>query len=287
MILIADCGSTSIKWALVRDGAESAEKISTPGINAALADASHIKTRFAREIGHLAASVAPGVEAVHFYGAGCLSADTRSKVSAALAPLFTRAAISVDSDMLGAARGLCGARPGIACILGTGSNACYFDGEKISDSVPPLGFILGDEGSGAALGKALIGSVLKRQLPADVRQEFASEFGLDAPAIIERVYRQPEANRFLASFAPFVLARMHRAEVRQMAIEAFSQFFRRNVAPCAIHAPGAPVNFTGSIAFHFREALQEAASGCGFSLGKVEDTPLDGLIAYHINNHMP
>ena len=168
---------------------------------------------------------------------------------------------------------------GIACILGTGSNSCFYDGKKITANISPLGYILGDEGSGAVLGKRLVGDLLKHQLPDDLCQDFLKEYDLTPALILDKVYRQPLANRFLAGLTPFLFAHKHRPEIRNLLISCFTDFFTRNVMQYEYH--DILVHFTGSIAFFFQEEVKEAALRLNVSIGKVLKSPLEGLKDYH------
>jgi N-acetylglucosamine kinase-like BadF-type ATPase len=187
--------------------------------------------------------------------------------------------IEVNSDMLGTARALCGREAGIACILGTGSNSCYYDGKNIVANVSPLGFILGDEGSGAVLGKLFIGSLLKNQLTEGLKETFLDEYKLTPAEIIDRVYRKPFPNRFLATFSPFIAKHIEDNSIQLLVKNAFSDFFRRNVMQydyrtCKVH-------FCGSIAHFYRDSLIEAANELQLNIGTIAQTPMDGLVAYH------
>ncbi|MBP5498995.1 MAG: ATPase [Muribaculaceae bacterium] len=223
------------------------------------------------------------VDEIYYYGAGIISDEIKSHVVNALrANIPSATKIEVDSDLLAAARALCGREPGIACILGTGSNSCYYDGEKVVDNVSPLGYILGDEGSGAVLGKLLVGDVLKKQLPEHLCEKFLKEYDLDRTKIITAVYRQPAPNRFLAQFAPFLQRNIHEPAIRAIVFRSFTDFFVRNVESY----PGykeLPCNFVGSIALYEKEVLMEAAKAQGITIGKIIQAPMEGLIAYHSN----
>ena len=173
----------------------------------------------------------------------------------------------------------CQQEEGIACILGTGSNSCLYDGHEIVANVPPLGFILGDEGSGAHLGKMMVGNVLKGQMPKEIVNRFFEETGMDTADIINRVYRQPFPNRWLASLAPLIHRNLNHKEVRAMAAEAFTAFFQRNVAN--YNRPDLPVNFVGSIAYYYKEIIAEVANNMGYSIGKIRQSPIEGLMEYH------
>ncbi len=191
--------------------------------------------------------------------------------------------IEVDTDLLAAARALCQREPGIACIMGTGSNSCYYDGEKVVDNVSPLGYILGDEGSGAVLGKLLVGDVLKKQLPEHLCEKFLKEYNLDRTTIIERVYRKPAANRFLAQFAPFIERNINEPSIHALVLRSFTDFFVRNVANYP-HYKELPCNFVGSIALLQKDVLIEAASKLGITIGNIIQAPMEGLIKYHSTN---
>lgn len=280
MILIADSGSTKIDWCLLND--KKVEKqVFTLGMNAVMLTEEEMRGRLSEEL-------APEIEgypvdAVYFYGAGCISPQVCGNVERAIRAVIPSAeTVEVHTDLLAAARALFGHEPGIACILGTGSNSCCYDGKDIVENVSPLGYILGDEGSGAVLGKLLIGDVLKNQLPEDLCEKFLAQYDLDRLTIISRVYKEPQANRFLASVTPFLLENIDREEVHTLVLEAFKAFFKRNI----IQYPSSrqlDVNFVGSIAFHYRPVLEEAASAMGCRVGKVLKSPMDGLIRFHSN----
>lgn len=290
MKLIADCGSTKIDWCLIsRDGDNGTvmieKRFGTPGLNAVMLTAEEIAARLENELGPEIAPYAAAIDNVYFYGAGCISPEVCGNVANGLKKIMPDAHIEVDTDLLAAARALCGREPGIACIMGTGSNSCYYDGEKITANVSPLGYILGDEGSGAVLGKLLVGNVLKNQLPADLCEKFLAQYGLDRMKIIENVYRKPGANKFLASLSPFLNENIDRHEVKDMVVEAFRQFFIRNISAyeglCASGMPA--VNFVGSIAHYYRRQLAQAAASCGYELGVIIKSPMEGLLSYHAN----
>lgn len=288
MKLIADCGSTKIDWCLITKDGENGtvmieKRFGTPGLNAVMLTAEEISDRLNSELAPAVGPYAESVDNVYFYGAGCISDAVCGNVAKALKDIMPKAEVEVNTDLLAAARALCRREPGIACILGTGSNSCYYDGEKITANVSPLGYILGDEGSGAVLGKLLVGNVLKAQLPADLCEKFLSQYGLDRLKIIENVYRKPNANKFLASLSPFLNENIDRAEIKDMVVEAFRQFFIRNISAyegmCASGMPA--VNFVGSIAHYYRKPLSQAAASCGYELGEVIKSPMEGLLQYH------
>ena len=218
---------------------------------------------------------------VYYYGAGCLFENVCNNVRNAIKRnIPTAEKIDVESDLLAAARALCGDKPGIACILGTGSNSCYYDGKNIVDNVSPLGYILGDEGSGAVLGKLLVGDVLKNQLPKELCDKFMEQNKLTRQIIIENVYRKPAANRFLASLSPFLIQNIDEPSVHRLVLNAFKAFFVRNIENYANYKE-MPVSFVGSIACYYKDVLKEAADALYIKLGTIIKSPMEGLIKYH------
>lgn len=280
MILIADCGSTKIDWCVVENG-EVKKQVFTSGINALLMTEEQIRESLANELAQEVAEFE--IESVYYYGAGCLFDDICANVRRAIAAnVPTAKTIEVHSDLVAAARALCGDREGIACILGTGSNSCFWDGEKIADNVSPLGYILGDEGSGAVLGKLLVGDVLKKQLPEELCEKFLKEYELDRQKIIESVYKRPAANRFLASLSPFLSKNIEEPAIHRLVLNAFKSFFVRNIENYKDYKNYA-VSFVGSVAFYYREVLEEAAKAVDIKIGTIIKSPMEGLVKYHSN----
>ena len=276
MILIADSGSTKTDWCVVGQG-QLVRQIVTKGMNPFFQSEEEIENEIATAlIPHLKTNV---LDAVYFYGAGCVPDKVPMMYNALSTHLNTKNGIEVNTDMLAVARGLCGHKPGIACIMGTGSNSCFYDGEKIVSNVSPLGFILGDEGSGAVLGKLLVGDMLKNQMTPELKEKFLNKTGLTPPEIIDRVYRQPFPNRFLASLSPFIAQHLEEPGIRQLVLDSFIAFFRRNVMQ--YDYTQYPVHFIGSVAHCYREILQEAAQETGIRIGKILQSPMEGLILYH------
>ena len=278
MILIADCGSTKIDWCLL-NGKEKVAQIFTTGMNALLMTQEEMTQRIADELMPNIANYE--VTEIYYYGAGIISDEIKSHVINALkANIPSATKIEVDSDLLAAARALCGRKPGIACILGTGSNSCYYDGEKVVDNVSPLGYILGDEGSGAVLGKLLVGDVLKKQLPEHLCEKFLKEYNLDRNKIIDAVYRKPAANRFLAQFAPFLEHNIEEPSIHRIVLHSFIDFFVRNVENYDNYKE-LPCNFVGSIALLEKATLLEAAKSQGITVGNIIQDPMEGFIKFH------
>ena len=277
MILIADSGSTDTTWCLLGERGYRKE-IHTKGLNP--------YQRTGEQLGYeISTALIPKlptteIEDVYFYGAGCIY-DKIGVMERAIGSLLrvTRH-MEVNSDILAAARGLYQDQAGIACILGTGSNSCFYDGEKIAQNVSSLGFILGDEGSGAAMGKSFISDLLKNQLGEELKEKFLKEYKTDAGTIMDCVYRRPNPNRYLASFSPFILRNIGNRYVHAMVKENLKAFFRRNVMQYDYR--NHPVSFVGSVAYFYKDILLEAAEEVGISrIGRIERVPIDGLIRFH------
>lgn len=286
MTLIADSGSTKTAWCLIGDGHHT---FHTQGINPFQQTEDEICDILKKELLPQLSSVVrrPSsvvccpLSVVHFYGAGCTKEKSPIVAHALQQVVSPHAAIHVESDMLGAARGLCQHQPGIVCILGTGSNSCYYDGTTLHAGNPALGYILGDEGSGAYIGKRLVGDILKKQLPEHVRQQFFDETGESQESIIQKVYREPLPNRFLASLSPFCARHREEAAIHDLLIDCFSQFFQRNIACVNWPTEEDTVHFVGSIAHHYQEELRETAHQYGYKVGNILQAPLEGLITFH------
>ena len=276
MMLIADSGSTKTDWCVILDNTPI-KRIGTKGLNPFFQSEEEIQ----QELTHSLLPQLPEgtIDSVYFYGAGCTpeKAPTLRRAIADSLPIVGN--ITAYSDMLAAARGLCGREAGITCILGTGSNSCFYDGKEIVNHISPLGFILGDEGSGAVLGKLLVGDILKNQLSPAIKEAFLKQFDLTVPEIIDRVYRQPFPNRFLASLSPFIAQHLEEPGIRQLVLGSFIAFLRRNVMQ--YDYTQYPAHFIGSVAHCYKEILQEAAQETGIRIGKILQSPMEGLIQYH------
>ncbi len=274
--LIADSGSTKTQWVLT-NGSDILIETFTKGINPFFQDATSIAEEIKNGLIPMIDKNIP--DKILFYGAGCAFPDKKKIVADGIQSNFTASQIFVESDLLGAARALLQHNEGIACILGTGSNSCYYDGKEIVQNVSPLGFILGDEGSGAVLGKTLVADILKNQLPDEIKTRFSEQYKMGAADILDKVYKQPFPNRFLASFAPFLSENIDHPDIRKMVLKNFEAFFVRNVLQ--YKKPLLTVSFTGSVAVHFNSVLVEAAENLDLQIGKIEQSPLPGLIQYH------
>jgi N-acetylglucosamine kinase-like BadF-type ATPase len=276
MILLADGGSTKVDWRLVEANKEI-KKISTKGANPFFRTREEISEELA--VGLKPALDGHRVEAVYFFGAGCASPEKNAIIRDAIADNTDAPAIEVASDLLAAARGLCGHNKGIACILGTGSNSCFYDGEQITKNVPALGYVLGDEGSGAVLGKLFLGACLKGVLTGEIKERFLEEYNLSTAEILDRVYKQPLANRFLATLSPFIARNLGEKSVYELVYGAFRDFLTRNVMQ--YDYKNYQTNFTGSVAYHYQQLLRTVAADLGVNVGVITSSPMEGLIEYY------
>lgn len=292
MILIADSGSTKVHWCLLTASGQCSD-VFTDGINPLFQTTIAMQNSISNQ---LLPQIAPLLWAgtlthIFFYGAGC-TPEKKIFVQKALETVFKKAEVHVESDMLGAARGLLGHNSGVACILGTGSGSCFYDGEKIDWCVPSLGYILGDEGSAAVLGKRLVGDLLKNQLGDDVKEFFFKEYETSMADIIEKVYRQPFPNRFLAKLSKFCADHIDDPRIHDLVYDHFVQFIRRNLVQYfqksndqISNANG--VGFVGSIAYYYKPILEEAMRAEKLPLGMVLKDPIEGLKEYHRSAIVP
>ena len=279
MILIADCGSTKTDWVLC-EGDDIIARARTQGLNPTHQESEEIfdilSTELTEEI------TAHNPQKIYFYGAGCAYETANNRMRRALESIFTTKEIEINSDLLAAARALCKHEEGIACVLGTGSNSCLFDGEKIIDNTPSLGYILGDEGSGAHLGRQLISDCIKKQLPKNICDKFFEQYELSVATILEKTYHSSLPNRWLASFTPFLGENRNVPEIKVMLKQCFKQFFQRNTM--VYRRSWLPIHIVGNIGIHFSEEIKETAESLGLSIGNIVDSPMNGLIEYHKQN---
>lgn len=280
MIIIADSGSTKTAW-YIKNG-NTQKYVNTQGINPFQMTDEQIAGILHTELLGELPDTKDDTE-VFFYGAGC-TPEKCPMVQSAIRSVIPDARIFVGSDMLGAARSVCGDKSGIVAILGTGANSCYYNGKEITMNVSPLGFILGDEGSGAYIGKRLVGDCLKGQLTDKVKKLFLSETHETAATIIQKVYREPLPNRFLASLSPFCARHREEQCIHDLLIDCFQQFFIRNVyAYSDVNPDDKTVHFVGSIAHFYKTEVKEAANSLGYKVGKIIQAPLEGLVEYHVS----
>ena len=276
MTLIADSGSTKTQWCLIKNG-QIVKNILTNGINPFYQTENEIKTEI--ELFLIPEISIQSVNKVFFYGAGCSFPDKKIMVSNALSSFFKFSRIEVQSDLLAVARALFGNNQGIACILGTGSNSCFYDGSKIVENVSPLGFILGDEGSGAVLGKTLVSDCLKNQLSFALKEKFLNQFEITLAEILENVYKKPFPNRFLAKFTSFLCENIHEEEIYKIVYNGFTSFIKRNITQ--YQTDGVKIGFVGSVAYNFKDILYKVALENGLVVDIVDQSPMNRLVNFH------
>ena len=276
MLLIADSGSTKTEWCMIGEQGIT-ESVITSGINPFYQETENISAILNKEF-----TAGKKFDAIFFYGTGCINQEKQDIVKAALLKVFETEVIFIGSDLLAAAHSLCQDKPGFACILGTGSNSCYYDGREIVANVSPLGFILGDEGSGAVMGKKLIGDILKKQLPQVLIDDFFETYQTTAAEILENVYKKPFPSRYLARYTKFLVKNIRFSEIENIVISNFREFVTRNLLQYP-KIGQAPIHFTGSIAFYFESQLRKIIEEQNLILGNVERAPMKGLIMYHNN----
>lgn len=273
--LIADSGASKTDWSLLQND-EVVLSFITNGISPIYQTQKEISEEIKKYVYPQLQKKTP--DAIFFYGSGCIPEKIEC-VKSAIKYSFPTSKIKVYSDLVAAAHALCGKEAGIACILGTGSNSCEWNGNRIVKQVSPLGFILGDEGSGAYMGKLLVGNMLKNQLPKEIIEKFMKQYDLTPALIIENVYRKPFPSRFLASISPFLLQNIENDAVLSIVKKSFTDFFQRNVMQ--YNYKKHKVNFVGSIAHHYATILKAIALENGITIGKIEQSPMEGLIEYY------
>lgn len=277
MILIADSGSSKTDWRLI-DEAGRIHQAKSAGINPFLHTEEEVSAILANEL--LPQLPHKQVKEAYFYGAGCASEKSCTLVAHALEKVFPGVKASVTHDMMAAARALCNKEAGIACIIGTGSNSCLYDGEKVTDKIPALGYVLGDEGSGSYMGRRLLNAYLKRDMPSDLAEKFAKRFEVDLPTVLENVYRQPSPSRYLAGFSRFAFHHLKHPYIFRMVYKSFEDFFDKNVCKYDNYAAH-PIHFTGSVAFYYSNVLRQVANDKGLFVKNIIEAPIAGLTLYH------
>lgn len=280
MILVADSGSTKCDWLLETPGS-SPRLFHTMGFNPLFHDADFIAGEIQKNTALSTAS--EKIKAVYYYGASVSSEERTAIVVKALKSVFTNADVFAEHDLTGAVRATCGDNPGIACILGTGSNSCYFNGLVIDDHIPALGYILGDEAGGADFGKRFLQLFLYHKLPENVAGKLKSE-GLSREEIFRRVYKEPGANVYLASFMKQISLFRNEPVIQKMLHSGFRDFLEIHVKPFELHNH-VPVHFVGSVGFNFKAELQHVCESMNIHTGIFTNEPVWNLFHYHINKN--
>lgn len=281
MILIADSGSTKTNWCLVNND-NTKEYFNTEGYNPYYVDSNYIVSSLQKCSSiELCTEV---IKEVHFYGAGCVPSKT-AIVKSALEKLFQRANVNVSLDLLASARSLLGVDPGFVAILGTGSNTCIYDGTEVILNIDSLGFLMGDEGSGADLGKRLLSDYMRGYLPRELEQHFVEMYQLSPEQVMDRIYGQPLANRFCAGFSQFLSNHISSPYATSLVQEAFHQFFKKLVSQYPDYTSYS-FNCIGSVGHAFKGILIEVATAYGMQIGKIIRSPIETLVDFHFEHQL-
>lgn len=276
--LIADAGATKTEWCLLYNN--KAKTILTAGISPYFLDKQQISDLLKKELLPKLKNIE--IHEIYYYGTGCASPKNAKMVKSSMQPLFANAKIKVTHDVDAAAKGLCGHNKGIACILGTGSGACYYDGKKIAKTRPGLGYVLGDEGSGAYLGRKVIQYYLYDTFDEDLRARFDAAYITTAAEILENVYKKPLPNRYLATFAKFLGDNRGHYMIENIIEDGLNDFFFLHL--CKFRESWKyPINFVGGVSFAFKDVIQDLCETYNFELGRILKKPMDGLVEYHRN----
>ena len=275
-ILIADSGATKAEWCLITNGKK--KTIITQGISPYFLNTEQITELLLKELKPKLKNVE--LDEIYYYGTGCANPVNAKSVKKAVSKVFEGAKVDVNHDLMAAARALCGRKKGVACILGTGSNSCYYDGKKIVKNSPGLGYVLGDEGSGAYLGKKVIQYYLYGTFDEELKGRFDLTYTTSTAEILENVYKKPLPNRYLASYAKFLAENRGHYMIENIIEDGLNDFFFNHL--CKYRETWTlPVNFAGSVAFGFKDVLQQLCNSYEFELGTIMKNPMDGLVAYH------
>lgn len=274
--LIADSGSTKTEWCLING--KTRKTFYTQGLSPYFLSAEQIEYIIKEELKVKIKKTEP--DEIFFYGTGCSNAENVKLVKKAIQQVFTKAKVNVDHDLMGAAKALCGNEKGIACILGTGSNSCYYNGKKIVKNSPGLGYVLGDEGSGAYLGRKVIQYFLYNTFDEDLMDRFNAKYNTTSDEILTAVYKKPLPNRYLASFTVFLIENRGHYMIENIIEDSFNDFFFNHVYKYK-ESWTMPINFTGSVAYGFRDVLKDMCNSYELKLGKVYKKPMDGLVKFH------
>lgn len=279
--LIADSGSTKTEWCLLKNNKTTV--FTSQGMSPYFVNAAQVENIIIKEV--LPFLKKNKIDEVYFYGTGCKNADNVKMFKKVFQKIFNGASVHVDHDLSGAAKALCGNEKGIACILGTGSNSCYYNGKKIVKNSPGLGFILGDEGSGAYLGKKVVQHFLYHIFDDDLRTRFDAKFVTNDAEILESVYKKPLPNRYLASFAIFLAENRGHYMIENIIEDGLNDFFYTHLISYR-ESSKLPVHFTGGIAYGFRDVIEQLCTSYDLKLGTILRSPMEGLVRYHASEEL-
>ncbi|OEK03105.1 N-acetylglucosamine kinase [Roseivirga sp. 4D4] len=274
-ILIADSGFTKTDWRVISEEGDISQA-KTAGINPYY----QTEDEMLKEIQDLHSQIPEKIDHIYYYGTGCSSGHNREKIASLLKRYYPHAEIDVNHDLLAAARSLCGDQPGIACIIGTGTNSCLYDGKKITDNIPSLGWAIADEGGGTYLGKIMVTDYYRKDMPKHLRILFKEEFELTKDGFLSKMYQEPMPGRFLASFAKFIGKHISDPYMYQLVATGFELFITKNVMKYEGHKK-LPIHFTGSVAYYFGNILRDVAMNKGLQIKHITQQPIAGLTLFH------
>lgn len=277
MVWIADSGSSKTEWRLIDEEATIVSSVNTQGLNPYFVSQQKIKQVISQYI----KPIADKIDRVYFYGAGCGDQRKANEVRKTIEHTLNTSMCKVAGDMLGTARSLLKNESGIACILGTGANSCVYNGQIITKNAPSLGYMLSDWGSGSVMGKDLLKLILQEKLPSHMIVDFFDTFKMTRTEILDRLYNKPMPNRFLASFAPFILSYAEEPPCHKLIIDNFKEFFQYYVLCYRDNGEQPVVHLSGSVAYYFRKYLNEVANQLDIKIGSIVQCPMDGLVQYH------
>jgi len=276
MLLIADSGSTKTDWVLVNG--EDQFTFTTRGFNPYYTPIEEMATALLAEF--VVQEYRDKVDTIYFYGSGCSNKSNQYLVKEQLLDVFPNAEATVDHDLKAAALATYNGSLGIACILGTGSNCCSFDGQFLEQETPSLGYLLGDEGSGTALGKKLIRAFLYGQLPNGLTPAFGEEYPITQPEVLDNIYNKERPNAYLAQFVPFLKKHIQNPYIQRLVKEELNNFVQQHILAFE-QAKEVPIHCVGSIAFHFSAQWKEVLEKANLNCGSILQKPIDGLVAFH------
>ena len=281
MIAIVESGSTKSDWVFLNNNKDEIFRTETIGFNPHFIDKDTIVEELLKN--KLILENKDTLERLYFYGAGCSSPSDNKIIEDGMAMAFTDAKILVDHDLLGAAYSAYFDEPAIICILGTGSNSCYFDGKKTREEVSSLGYVLGDYGSGSFLGKKLLRSYVENKLTPELKEELKRDYNVSVESILDNIYRKPFPNRYLASFSPFIYKNRNNPYIQRMIYDSIRLFFETHIMSYP-EAFSVKINFIGSISYYYQEIIEAVASHMRVKVGHIVSRPIDRLVEYHIKH---
>jgi len=275
-ILIADSGATKCEWCLLLG--KRSKTFFTQGMSPYFLNSQQVQDLVKNEL--LPSLKGIDIEAIYYYGTGCLDPRNAKMMKSALGKVFKEAAVTVNHDLMGAARALCGHSKGLACILGTGSNSCYFNGKKIVKNSPGIGYVLGDEGSGAYLGKKVVQYYLYDTFDEELKYKFDQKYQVNAANILEQVYRKPLPNRYLSGFSLFLAENRGHYMIENIIEDGLNDFFFTHLCKYG-ESWKLPIHFVGGVAYGFRDVITDLCNSYEFDMGRILKNPMEGLIEYH------